>query len=216
MQISTQAIATYPVRLDAPSQVTLADLARLEANAQDVMAIAMKLTDSWGQAMFVMDGAYVAKLFAALGYTKEVADAVYERVRSLAYVNHKIQGQADRAEFTWHITDAACFTLRGAKDLSKAMASVTDANIEQTLLANKSVFDRLMDIMPDYSRNLMFSPGVASTVMATIGSSVSAEKIYDLAWRYGGQVTKDLDGRLGVSTQFVRALTLTISATITK
>lgn len=216
MQLSTHTVAKYTTRLDSPSEVTPAELGRIDEHAHDVMAIAMKLTDSWGQAMFIMDGDYVAKLFTVLGYTQEVADAVYERVRNLAYVNHRIQDQADRTEFTWHITDATCLTLRGAADLSKSMASVTDDNIEATLLASKGIFEQIMDVMPDYSRKLMFSPTVASVVMATLGSSVSAEKLYDLAWRYGGQVTKDLDGRLGVSTQFVRALTLTISATITK
>jgi hypothetical protein len=214
--LSHTSVATSAARLDPPARVRIEDLARLDTHAKDVMAIAMKLTDSWGQAMFIMDGTYVAKLFSVLGFSKDVSDAVYEHVRKLGYVNHKIAGEEPRYEFTWHITDAACMTLRGAVGLGQAMSSVTDANIEQTLLASKGMFDALMDAMPDYSRNLMFSPEVAAVVMGTLGASVSADKIYDLAWRYGGQTTRDLDGRRGVSTQFVRSLTLAISSTISR
>ena len=77
---------------------------------------------------------------------------------------------------------------------------------------DKDLFETLMNVMPDYTQRLMFSPEVAATVMSTLGANVSADTIYDLAWRYGGQVTKDLDGRRGVSTQFIRSLTLTIAA----
>lgn len=203
-------------RLDAPSQVRLEDLARLDQHGQDVMGTAMKLTDSWGQAMFIMDGAYVATLFSVLGFSEQVSNAVYERVRSLAYVNHEIANASSRPEFTWHVTDAACLTLRGAVGLGQSMKSVNDANIEQTLLAGRDMFEGLMEAMPDYSRNLMFSPEVAAIVMGTLGANVSADTIYDLAWRYGGQTTKDLDGRRGVATQFIRSLTLAISSTISK
>lgn len=215
MDTSTHtSIATSAVRFASPSQVRVEDLARLDTHAKDLMATAMKLTDSWGQAMFIMDGAYVAKLFSVLGFSKDVSDAVYEHIRKLGYVNHKIADKGARYEFTWHITDAACLTLRGAAGLGQAMSSVTDANIEKTLLASKAMFDGLMEVMPDYSRNLMFSPEVAAVVMSTLGAKVSADKIYDLAWRYGGQTTLDLDGRRGVATQFIRSLTLAISSTI--
>lgn len=214
MNVETRHEQTSIQRLSVTSHVDVRGLARLDTCAQDVMAKAMRLTDAWGQAMFILDGPYVEKLFSVLGFPTEVCARVFEKVRGLAYVSHKQQGKTDQAEFTWHITDAACLTLRGAVGLDRVMASVTDKTVESFITNNIELFTALMNVMPEYASRLMFSPEVASTVMATLGANVSANVIYDLAWRYGKQVTRDLDGRRGVSTQFIRALTLVISARI--
>ncbi|TMQ24082.1 MAG: hypothetical protein E6J90_08990 [Deltaproteobacteria bacterium] len=201
-------------RLDAISQVRVADLKRLDTHAQDVMAKAMELTDAWGQAMFVMDPQLVAAVFSALGFSADVCANVYDAVRGLAYVSHRQQGLANQAEVTWHGMDATCLTLRGAVGLESALAGVNDGNVEHILERNRDLFDTIMKVVPDYTRKLMFSPEVAATVMSCFGAKVSADAIHDLAWRYGGQTTLDLDGRRGVATQFIRALTLTICARI--
>jgi hypothetical protein len=202
------------LRTKTVEQVTVADLNNFNVHAQDVMAVAMKLTDSWGQAMFILNQNLVQNLFTALGFSAEVAANVFESVRALGYVHHRIAGESTRTEFTWHVADAACMTLRGIVGMRSAFNGIDDSNVEQFLLGNRDLFDRLMGAMPEYAANLMFSPGIGATVIETLGGAVSAEKLYEMAWTYGGQVTKDLDGRLGVSTQFVRALTLTISARI--
>lgn len=196
------------------ADVEVSGLERLQANAQDVMAKAMELTDAWGQAMFIMDRPLVENLFAAIGFSKAVCVGVFETVRSLAYVQHKQQDAVTQSEVTWHAMDATCLTLRGSVGLKTAMAGITDTNVEKFIEGNLDLFDTLMGAMPDYTRNLMFSPGIAADVMACFGARVSPETLYGLAWRYGRQVTKDLDGRLGISTQFIRSLTLTIAARI--
>lgn len=189
-------------------------LTRLQENAQALMAKAMELTDSWGQAMFIMDQPLVEKLFAVMGFSKEVCSKVYEGVRSLAYVQHKRQGQDTQPQFTWHALDATCMTLRGITDLNTAMSGINDDNVERFLANNLDLFEKIMEAIPSYGRNLMFSPEVAERVVTSLGGNISADKLYDLAWKFGGQVTKDLEGRRGLSTQFIRSFTLTISARI--
>jgi hypothetical protein len=107
--------------------------------------------------------------------------------------------------------DPACITLRGF-EVGIAVSDLNDDTVEQFLSSNLSLFDKLMAAMPDYTHRLMFSPEIASTVMATLGVSLSANTIHDLAASRGFSVTHDLDGRRGISTQFIRSLTLTVSA----
>jgi hypothetical protein len=189
-------------------QVNREGLQRLQENSQDLTSKAMELTDSWGQAMFIMDKHLVERIFSTLGFSSIICSEVYESLRSLAYV----RTQDKKPVVTWHILDAACLTLRGVVDLGSALSDVNDNNIENFLDDNIDIFDILMNVMPEYTRNLMFSPEVASVVVATLGGNLSSYKIYDLAAKYGHQATKDLEGRRGVSTQFIRSLTLTISA----
>lgn len=202
---------TRPQRVE---EIGPSGLERLQSQAQDVMARAMELTDSWGQAMFIMDRPLVEKLFSVLGFSEEVCSKVFDGVRSLAYVQHKQQGAATETEVTWHAMDATCMALRGIVGLKTAMAGIDDSNVERFIEGNLNLFEKLMDAMPDYARNLMFSPEIGARVIATLGGKVSPDMLYDLAWKYGHQVTKDLDGRRGISTQFIRSLTLTISARI--
>lgn len=193
-----------------PADVSVKNLQNLQLNSDNVCAKAMELTDSWGQAMFIMDKPLVEKIFAALGFSKEVCSEVYDAIRSLSYVR-TIDKQA---AVTWHAIDAACMTIRGIFDLGNAMKQIDDTNVEEFLVANLAFYEKLMNAMPDYTRNLMFSPEVAAVVIATLGGNVSDHKIYQLAAKYGHQATRDLEGRRGVSTQFIRSLTLTISAYI--
>jgi len=199
-------------QIESVEQVSLNGLDRLRANSEDLVGKAMELTDSWGQAMFIMDPPLVEKLFSTLGFSRAVSAKVYDAVRSLSYVQHEVQGATTQPEVTWHAMDATCMTLRGAVGLGSAMAGIDDGNVEEFLEDNRALFEKLMDTIPDYTRNLMFSPEVAATVVATLGGKVSADKIYEMGSMYGRQVTLDLEGRRGVSTQFIRALTLTISA----
>jgi hypothetical protein len=199
---------------DDVRQVTPSGLERIPANAENLSATAMELTDSWGQAMFIMDRALVQRIFSVLGFAEPVAAGVYDKVRLLAYVDHQQHGETPQAEVTWHAMDATCLSLRGVADLGSALAAVDDGTIEDVLKQNLQLFEDLTGTMPDYTHHLMFSPEVASTVMATLGAKVSADRIYELGAAYGRQVTRDLDGRRGVSTEFIRSLTLTLSARI--
>lgn len=198
--------------LQNPAQVGLDGLKRLNTYARGLKSVAMELTDAWGAAMFIMDPQLVEDVFFAVGFSKAVSSAVFESVRALSYVQHKQQGAPPQSEFTWHGADGTVLTLRGCKDLRSAMVAVDDDTVEAYLVANRALFDKIMGTVPEYTRHLMFSPEVAERVLATFGAKVTADRIYDLAWRYGGQVTEDLEGRRGVSTQFVRSLTLVLSA----
>jgi len=203
-----------PQRGEAINLVGVAALNRLQVCSDDLCRKAMELTDSWGQAMFILCPATVQKIFSALGFRNEVCTRVYDAVRALSYVDHRQEGKPNQSEMTWHIVDAACMTLRGVVGLGSAMASINDETVEDFLQNNAELFQQLMKAMPDYTAYLMFSPEVAATVVASLGGNLSADKIYELAFTHGGQVTKDLEGRRGVSTQFIRSLTLTISARI--
>jgi hypothetical protein len=107
--------------------------------------------------------------------------------------------------------DAAVMTLRGATRVG-APTGIDDRNIEDFLETHRPLFDMVMTVMPHYTSRLMFSPEVAATVMASLGIGLSADKIYQLGASYGRQVTLDIEGRRGVSTQFIRALSLTVAA----
>jgi hypothetical protein len=197
--------------IEPTRQVDVEALNRLKVHAAEVSAKAMELTDSWGQAMFILDPLTVEQVFTALGFSGPVSTHVYEAVRSLGYVRREELGTAPRNEFTWHAMDAAVMTLRGATRIG-ASTGIDDENIDDFIETNRPLFSTVMSVMPQYTSRLMFSPEVAATVMASLGIALSANKIYQLGVIYGGQVTLDLEGRRGVSTQFIRALSLTISA----
>lgn len=198
--------------LDHVESVGRDDLERISLHAPALTSKAMQLTDSWGQAMFIMDPSLVNEILTVLGFASDVSSHVYEAVRGLAYVR-RFEGAHDKGpEFTWHALDATCLVLRGCADLDSAMAEITDSTVNHFLESHTALFERVMAAIPDYASKLMFSPEVASTVVATLGGLVSADRIYDLASAYGRQSTRDIEGRRGVSTQFIRSLTLTISA----
>jgi hypothetical protein len=189
-------------------------LGRLQAHASGLKALAMELTDTWGGAMFIMSPSLVEKIFSTMGFQKSISTAVYESVRALAYVQHRRVGQPTQSEFTYHGQDGTALTLRGCVNLRKSFAGVSDGTISTLLRDNKELFGKLMDVMPEYSRDLMFSTEVACNVINTFGAQISQDRMYDLALEFGGQNTLDLEGRRGVPTQFVRSLTLTLSATV--
>jgi|GEM_PF-6752869 len=215
IQETTQMASEFRARTyQAPQQVQLTSLDNLRTRASSLKRLAMELTDTWGGAMFIMSPGLVESIFSTLGFQKTVATAVFESVRSLAYVQQRRSGIPPQSQFTWHGADGTVLTLRGCEDLRRAFVKVDDSTIEQVLTSNLELFGKLMDVMPDYARDLMFSTEVSCNVVNTFGACVSQDRIYDLALRFGGQHTLDLEGRRGVPTQFVRSLTLTIAATI--
>ncbi|MEC4016372.1 hypothetical protein [Streptomyces sp. H27-D2] len=209
MRIATGVKSPVPVE-----QVEMGALAYLRDESSVLAAKAMELTDSWGQAMFILDRETVERIFSVIGFSHAVVAGVYDGVRDIAYVEHKVTDEPTRPEFTYHALDAACLVLRGFSDLDKALVEVHDDNAELFLDQQRGLFDRIMESLPDYCGNLMFSPDVAARVVSSLGGNVSADKLYELAWKFGGQVTLDLEGRRGVSTQFIRAFTLTLSTTV--
>ncbi len=188
------------------------DLARLIRRGNNITSVAMELTDSWGGAMFLLDPEFVSTVFAELGFTTAVADSVYETLQEIPYVEHRRVDELTIEPVTWHKMDATCLALRGAGELRSAMSSVDNKKLAELLASHRELFDRLMQIMPDFTSKLMFAPEVGERVLGTFGSKVTADGLYDLSWEYAGQITRDLEGRRGIPTQFIRSASLIISS----
>lgn len=186
MQIQTVQSSPTPVSLLSPSQINREGLRRIEEGAQAIRAKALELTDTWGGAMFIMEPERCRKLFQALGFATDVAAEVYQRAYELHYVKHIHASGDSTSAFTWHGPDATILVLRGFEEPGNAFAAVTDETAESYLQSGHALFNEIMRVLPEYA----------------------------LALKYGGQHTQDLEGRRGVSTQFVRAFTLMLSATI--
>lgn len=214
MQIQTVQSSPTPVSLLSPSQINREGLRRIEEGAQAIRAKALELTDTWGGAMFIMEPERCRKLFQALGFATDVAAEVYQRAYELHYVKHIHASGDSTSAFTWHGPDATILVLRGFEEPGNAFAAVTDETAESYLQSGHALFNEIMRVLPEYASTLMFSTEVGCNVLGAFGASISEGKLFELALKYGGQHTQDLEGRRGVSTQFVRAFTLMLSATI--
>ena len=207
------AVRVQPPRL-LPFEVTTSDLTRIDEHAHIIRSKAMELTDTWGGAMFIMDPERCQLLFRTLGFSPEVASEVYQRAYNLRYVQHTHADRPPTSAFTWHGPDVTVLVLRGFVEPGKAFAAVTDQTGRSYLVRNLQLFQEIMGALPEYASNLMFSTRIARDVLRTFGASLNEDTLFDLALEFGGQRTMDLEGRRGVATQFVRAFTLTLSATI--
>jgi hypothetical protein len=213
MRYDTNALhARSSVVYQPVSSVGHADLARLIRNGNNITSVAMELTDSWGRAMFLLDPEFVGKIFAEIGFSDDVAAGVYQTLQDIPYVEHKRAKSPTVEPVTWHKIDATCLALRGAVDLRNAMSEVDDDRLAGLLSDHVELFGRLMQIMPDFTSNLMFAPEVGERVLGTFGARVTADKLYELSWDYAGQTTRDMEGRRGIPTQFIRSASLVVSS----
>jgi hypothetical protein len=191
--------------------VTVEDFDKLATHGHDVASKAMELTDAWG-AMFVIDRQTLHDVCTTLGFREDVSTTLYDKGVALSDVQERGYDGVERSVFTWHKPDAALLTLRGAVDLGVAMADVTDESLDRLISENLDLFNKVMTVLPEYTHHHMFSPKVASNVLGVFGARVSPATMYRLAPKYGTCVSVDLEGRQGVSTQFIRSVTLTLSA----
>lgn len=202
------------IKTKATSAVTPKDMARIDAYSKPLMSKAMQLTDAWG-AMFVMEEEYLRAIALALGFEDEVVSTLYEKARGLKYVVEKGTSiTPDRAVFTWHGPDATFLVLRGFNDPGSAFASINDSNLEKILVEHVGLFTKIMQTLPPYTRFHMFSPEVARNVIGSFGANLTPDLLFSLAQKLGGNVTVDLEGRRGISAQFIRSVTLTLCAAI--
>lgn len=206
-------------------EIGLDGLARIEKLANVIRAKAMELTDTWGGAMFIVDPHDARRVFLELGFNEQIADQVYDSVRGLKYVKHvqKVdetlnpeapKRDEEESEFTWHGPDATCLVMRGFDNPSIAFRGVNDQTVRLHLDRNADLFQRLLGVLPEYAHKLMFSTHIGCGVLRAFGADISDECLFDIALEYGGHRTTDLQGRRGVPTAFVRALTLTLSGTM--
>jgi hypothetical protein len=195
-------------------EIALPGLSRIEEHADTIRAKAMELTDTWGGAMFIVSADESRRLFQALGFTEDVAAAVYRCVHDLNYVFHERATLPTGSEFTWHELDVTTLVLRGFDDPATAFVDITDETVRAHIREHRALFDGVMGAIPEYASRLMFSTRVARHVLAAFGANVSEQTLFDLALEFSGHRISDLEGRRGIATQFIRALTLTLSATL--
>ena len=198
--------------IKAPEAVTEKDLPNIQANSKKIASKSMELTDTWG-AMFVMDDQELKNVGRTLGFSEKVCDGLHKEGVGLNYVNHKANGRPDQPKFTWHGGDSIFLTLRGFNDLDHAMQGVTDETLETHVRNNSRLIESLMEAMPAYARNHMFSPEVAARVLGAFGATVTPNTIFELGLQRSG-VCQDLQGRQGIPTQFIRALSLSLAAKV--
>ena len=200
-------------------------LARIEKHADVIRAKAMELTDTWGGAMFIVDPHDARQVFLELGFNEQVAACVYDIVRGLKYVKHLQRAEKpansgalkladEQSEFTWHGPDATCLVMRGFDNPSIAFCGVNDLTVRLHLDQHAALFQRVLGVLPSYAHQLMFSTQIGCGVLRAFGADISDDCLFDIALDYGGHRTTDLQGRRGVPTAFVRALTLTLSGTV--
>ena len=200
--------------LDAVSDLSVADLARIDTNSTALTKKAMELTDAWG-ARVVMEPAELKAVVRAVGLPDDVIEALYAKVKSLKYVVEKgTSATGDRAVFTWHGPDATLLILRGATDPGSAFATISDSNLADVIQAHCALFFRIFRALPEYTGRQMFAPDIAARVLSAFGASASPTVLYDLASKLGGGVTEDAEGRKGISSRFIRAATLTLATAL--
>jgi hypothetical protein len=195
------------------SAVSCDELPRIRANADALKAKAMQLTDAWEGVMFALSPKELENIAVALGFDETVAKQIHKEVQALGYA--KTQGSAGAASLaTYHIMDAAFLALRGCTEFSTALGSFGDHNLQSVLDSNRDVFERVRKALPDHASRMNFKPETAAAVLRSFGANVSADLLYELAPKYGTPTVVDLEGRRGVSAQFIRCVTLTLAASL--
>lgn len=194
-------------------QVSPDDLKNLKIHAQEISRKAMELTDSWG-AMFVMDKDSLENVARAIGLSEDLVPLLHENFKALQYVKLESGSKKGSHIFTWHGPDTAILALRGSVDFDNLMAVVNQDNLRVYLENNANTFRKVLASLPEYTEGHMFSPSTASKVFSSFGMKLEPEFIWDLALNMNANATEDAEGRRGISAQFIRGITLTLTSCI--
>lgn len=198
--------------LAAPA-VGIEALANIRANASAIKAKAMELTDSWGGVMFALSPDELKKIAVALGFDQTVAAKIPGAIRVLEYAH--TNGSAGRTSIsTYHLLDVTFLALRGLSEYDSALAGFGDHNLEMVLDANQDTFQRVKTALPEHAARMNFNPETAAAVLRSFGADVSADLLYELASKYGTTSVIDIEGRRGVTVEFIRCVTLTLASTL--
>ncbi|PHM38473.1 hypothetical protein [Xenorhabdus innexi] len=212
MQKFTDQTSTLPHIMTA-AMVKQSDLRRISDNADALRAKAMELTDSWEGVMFALPPEYIEKIALTLGFIPEVASQIHHEIKSLNYAT--IQSQAGSESLaTEHNMDASFLALRGVTDFDHALSHVNDANVEKILDENQDIFQKIRHALPDYKALMNFRPETASAILKSLGADISPELLYKICPKYQTTSVVDLENRKGVSTAFIRCVTLTLGTTV--
>ncbi|MFC3394250.1 hypothetical protein [Brenneria rubrifaciens] len=189
------------------------ELSRISENADAIRAKAMELTDSWEGVMFALPSEDLERIALALGFTPEVAENIHNEIRSLGYA--KTQSMAGPASIaTYHASDVSLLALRGVTDFDNALSHVNDSNLQQLLNDNQDTFQRIRNALPEHAARMNFKPETAAAVLKSLGANISPDLLYEICPKYGTSSVIDLEGRRGVTTEFIRCVTLTLGTTV--
>lgn len=189
------------------------ELSRISVNAAAIRAKAMELTDSWEGVMFALPAEDLENMALALDFIPDVAEKIHNEIRALGYAKtQSLTGPVSIA--TYHASDVSLLALRGVTDFDNALSHVNDSNLQQLLNDNQETFQRIRDALPEHSARMNFKPETASAVLAALGATVSPELLYEICPKYGTTTVIDLEGRKGVTTEFIRCVTLTLGSTV--
>ncbi|MCM2447762.1 hypothetical protein HGO41_21630 [Rahnella sp. CG8] len=189
------------------------ELSRISENANAIRAKAMELTDSWEGVMFALPSEDLERIALALGFTPEVAENIHNEIRSLGYA--KTQSMAGPASIaTYHASDVSLLALRGVTDFDNALSHVNDSNLQQLLNDNQDTFQRIRNALPEHAARMNFKPETAAAVLKSLGANISPDLLYEICPKYGTSSVIDLEGRRGVTTEFIRCVTLTLGTTV--
>lgn len=206
-----QAVGSTAV-IAAPA-VGIGALANISANANAIRAKAMELTDSWAGVMFALSPEELEDIAMALGFEQSVARKIHYEIRGLEYA-HTTGKSISGPITTYHALDVTFMALRGFEDYDNALAYFGDHNLKDVLEANQDTFQRVKQALPEHAARMNFKPETAASVLRSFGAQVSPDLLYDLASRYDTTSVVDIEGRRGVSVEFIRCVTLTLASTL--
>lgn len=190
------------------------DLKRIAKRGQEIAAKAMELTDSWAGVMFQLTPEELTRIAIALGFSQPVAEGIHQEICKLAYAT-KLDGRGTAAIATYHSLDVTFLALRDFASFDRALAPFDDDNVEWVLDAHQQTFQLIRASLPEHAARMNFKPETASAVLRSFGAQISADKLYELASKYETSSVIDVEGRRGVTVEFIRCTTLTLAASLT-
>lgn len=189
------------------------DLKRIAQRGREIAAKAMELTDSWEGVMFQLTQGELTKIALALGFNRPTAEGIHAEIRALEYAT-TLNASSRAAIATYHSLDVTFLALRDFANFDRALACFNDENVGLVLDAHRDQFQRIRESLPDHAARMNFKPDTASAVLRAFGAEISADKLYELAPKYGTSSVIDVQGRRGVSVEFIRSTTLTLAAAL--
>ncbi|MBS9439007.1 hypothetical protein EAE91_18270 [Photorhabdus noenieputensis] len=195
------------------AMVSQNELCRISDNADAIRAKAMELTDSWEGVMFALSAEELENIALALKFSPDVADKIHNELKTLRYA--KVQSQAGPSFIvTYHILDVSLLALRGVTSFNNALSHVNDLNLQPLLNENQDTFQKIRAALPEHTARMNFKPETAAAVLKALGADISSDLLYELCPKYGTSSVIDLEGRRGVTTEFIRCVTLTLGTTL--
>jgi len=190
------------------------NLKRIAQRGPQIASKAMELTDAWEGVMFQLTQQELTRIAIALGFSKAVAEGIHGEIRQLAYAT-TLDSESKAAIATYHSLDVTFLALRDFANFDRALAPFNNDNVETVLETHHETFQRIRKSLPEHAARMNFKPETAAAVLRSFGAEISADKLYELASKWGTSSVIDVEGRRGVTVEFIRSTTLTLAASLT-